>query len=117
VAQVSSKRILIVDDEPAVCLAIGELLRLDGHEVESTTTAEEAVELCKNSHFDLVFLDYYLSDTTGEELLGVFRRANPRQKIVIISGHRPYPIVGQADFLIRKPFTAEVIRRAIVRFA
>ena len=116
-AQVSLKRILIVDDEPAVCQAIGELLRLDGHEVETATNAEEAVELCKNTHFDLVFLDYYLGDMNGEELLSVFRRANPRQKIVIISGHKPYPIVGQADFLIRKPFTPEVIRRAIVRFA
>ena len=111
------KRILVVDDEPIVCRTLCDLLQLEGHEVETTSTASDAIEFCKMRHFDLIFLDYYLPEMTGEQVLTIIRRSNPRQKIVIISGQKPFPVVGQADFLIRKPFTAEIIRNAITRFA
>ena len=116
-AQEDAKRILVVDDEQPVCEAISEILKLDGHEVETANTLAQAIELSKENHFDLVFLDYALADITGDKVLSVLRRLNPRQKIVIISGQKPYPLVGQADFLIRKPCTAEIIRKAVVRFA
>lgn len=114
---VNAKRILIVDDEITICRALSELLTMDGHHVEITCAAGDAIELCKMRHFDLIFLDYYLPEMTGEKVLSVLRRANPRQRIVLMSGQRPFPAVGQADFVIRKPFTAELIRSTVARFA
>jgi CheY-like chemotaxis protein len=108
---------LIVDDEEIVCRAIEELLRADGHEVEVTTSSAEAVELCKIRHFDLIFMDYYLAEISGEQMLAILRRLNPRQRIVIMSGQKACPLVAQADFFIRKPFSTEIIRKSIARFA
>ena len=116
-SQAGSKRILVVDDETVVSEAIANLLRLDNHEVELAGSAQAAIALCENCDFDLIFLDFYLPDMNADELITVLRRTNPRQKIVIISGHRPLPVVPQAEFFIRKPFNAEVIRKAVARFA
>jgi CheY-like chemotaxis protein len=117
VVQAGSKRILVVDDEAVVSDAISQLLRLDGYEVETASTAQQAIQLCQTSDFDLIFLDFYLPDMSGDTLITTLRRTNPRQKIVVVSGHRPLPTVPQAEFLIRKPFSPDVIRKAVARFA
>ena len=111
------RRILVVDDEPVVSEAIANLLRLDGHEVELAANGQAAITQCESCDFDLIFLDFYLPDMNADQLITILRRTNPRQKIVIVSGHRPLPMVPQAEFFIRKPFNAEVVRKAVARFA
>lgn len=114
---VSPKRILIVDDEEVICQTIRHLLRLDTHEVETTTNPIDAIDLCKTRHFDLILLDYYLPHMTGEQVVPLLRRSNPKQRIILMSGQRPYPPIGEADFFIRKPFTADILRHAVGQFA
>src|SRR4051812_10766371 len=126
-----------------------ELLRRDGHEVEITSLPKDGVEFCKTRHFDLVFLDYHLPETTGDQVVSspplqkvgvefykprhfdlvfldyhlpettgdqvvsLLRQINPKQSIVLMSGHRPYPPLGEANFFIRKPFEADILRDAV----
>jgi len=111
------KDILVVDDEILICRALEELLTEDGHTVVTANTGGSAIELCKSRRFDLIFLDFYLPEMTGDQVLSILRRANPRQRVVLMSGGRPYPPVGTADDLIGKPFTSEVIREAVAKFA
>ena len=115
-AEETAKRILVVDDEPTICRILTELFMLDGHAVHTATTPGDAIELCRMRHFDLVFLDYYLPEMTGDKLVGIIRRTSPRQKIILMTGQRPFPRVGEADFLIRKPLTTEIVRDVIARF-
>jgi len=117
VTQQPPKRILIVDDEPSICRIVLELLRADGHDAHAATTPAEALELCGTRSFDLIFLDHCLPEMSGDELLAILRRANPKQKIVLISGQKPPPSVGHADFLVKKPFTADMIRDAVALYA
>jgi CheY-like chemotaxis protein len=117
VTQKPPKRILIVDDEPSICRIVVELLQGDGHDAHAATTPEEALELCRTLSFDLIFVDHCLSEMSAEELLAILRRAKPRQKIVLISGQKPPPAVGQADCLVKKPFTADTIRDAVALYA
>ena len=116
-AEERPKRILVVDDEPSICRILTDLLTLDGHAVHIATTPGDAIELCRMRHFDLVFLDYYLPEMTGDKLLGIIKRTNPRQRVVLMTGRKPFPRVGEAEFLIRKPMTTEVVRDMITRFA
>ena len=116
-AEESPKRILVVDDEPSICRILTDLLTLDGHAVHIATTPGDAIELCRTRHFDLVFLDFYLPEMTGDKLIAIIKRSSPRQKIVLMTGQRPIPRIGEAEFLIRKPMTVEVIRDMITRFA
>jgi len=116
-ADFAPKRILVVDDEEMVCRAISEVLRLDGHEVEVLSSPGDAIELCKRRHFDLIFLDYFLPEMSGDQVVTILRRGNPKQPIVLMSGQRPYPPMGEANSFIRKPFAVDVIRDAVTRFA
>ena len=116
-AKIQRKSILVVDDESIVCHTLEELLTGDGHSVFTTTSASTAIELYKSRRFDLIFLDYYLPEMTGDKVIGIIRRANPRQSIVLISGGRPYPPRGAADHIIPKPLTCEVVRDAVAKFA
>jgi len=115
--KIERKSILVVDDESIVCRTLEELLTGDGHSVFTTTSAGTAIELYKSRCFDLIFLDYYLPEMTGDKVIGIIRRANPRQRIVLISGGRPYPPRGAADHIIPKPLTCEVVRAAVAKFA
>jgi CheY-like chemotaxis protein len=115
--QPSPKRILIVDDESSICRVLTDLLRLDGHDSTVAQTGGEAIELCKARQFDLVLLDFQLPEMTGDQISNMIRCSNPKQKIVLMSGHKLQPTMDNADHCVRKPFTAQVIRDAIERFA
>ena len=50
-------RLLVVEDEPALCQSIAEGLRLDGYEVDTCGDGQEALELCCVERFALILLD------------------------------------------------------------
>jgi CheY-like chemotaxis protein len=115
--QPSPKRILIVDDEPSIGRVLMDLLTLEGHHPIVAQTGSEAIELCKERQFDLVFLDFQLAEMTGDLVLTMIRRSNPKQRIVLMSGHKLSPAMDNSEHCLRKPFTAQVIRDAITRYA
>jgi len=115
--KINPKDILVIDDEVVVCRALEELLVEDGHSVSTATSASSAIELCKSRRFHLIFLDYYLPEMTGDQVLSIIRRANPRQRVVLMSGGRPYPPRGTADELMGKPFTSEIVRQMVAKYA
>jgi CheY-like chemotaxis protein len=117
VAEENSKRILIVDDEPSICRILTDLLMVDGHYVWIASSPGDAIEHCRMRHFDLVFMDFHLPEMSGDKLLSILKRNSPRQRIVLMSGQKPFPKLGHAEFLVRKPFTAETIREVITKYA
>ena len=50
-------KILIADDDPAFRHSLEILLQIRGHQVQTVTTGEEAIEICRQTHFDLVLMD------------------------------------------------------------
>ena len=116
-SNISGKKILIVDDEVHVCTALGDILAADGHSISTVTSGDSALELCKTRTFDLIFLDFYLPDTTGDRVVAILRWNYPRQAIVLMSGERPSPPLGKADWFIPKPFSPTAIREAVAKFA
>src|ERR1017187_7581491 len=61
-------RILVVDDEPAVCGAIKMMLKFDGHEVQTANGSKEALALLEKGKFDLITVDYAMVGMKGDEL-------------------------------------------------
>ncbi len=111
----NSRRILIVDDEPSICRSLSELLMHEGHSVWIATSPGDAIEHCRMRHFDLVFMDFHLPEMSGDKLLSILKRNSPKQRIVLMSGQKPFP--KHREFLVRKPFTAENIREVIIKYA
>lgn len=61
----STKRILVVDDETDIIDLLRELLVSQGHEVDSATGAADALELIRATIYDAAILDFNLPDMNG----------------------------------------------------
>ena len=113
---VSKLRILVVDDEPAVGDTVKMLLKIDGHEVETTNSSKEALGLFESGRFDLVFTDFAMPGMNGHQLAAAIKAGAPDQPVIMITGHAgtllPSPDV---DFVVGKPFLLEHLREAIAK--
>jgi CheY-like chemotaxis protein len=78
------KRVLVVDDEPAVRAAIRQHLRLMGYEVVEAHSAETAWSCLENEMPDLVLLDVLLGETHGWDLLSRIRADERYTKLPIV---------------------------------
>lgn len=70
-------RILIIDDDPAVSVTLGRMLRLDGHEVTRVETAQEGLDTANSQVPDAIILDMRMPAMGGLEFLRRIR-SDPR---------------------------------------
>jgi diguanylate cyclase (GGDEF)-like protein/PAS domain S-box-containing protein len=61
-------RVLFVDDSASVRLAYQQLLQREGFAVETANSIGEGYERAKGGAYDLVVIDYFLGDGSGDEL-------------------------------------------------
>ena len=67
------KKILIVDDEEAVCWALNRALTQEGHRVLTAGSAEEGLSLAEKEGPDTIVLDVRLPGMDGLSALAKFR--------------------------------------------
>ncbi len=114
-----SESILVVDDVKEQREVARYLLETLGYKVDTAESGEEAVEMCRNSRYDLVILDMIMDP--GIDGLETYRRIleiNPDQKAVIASGFSETERVREAQQLgagayIKKPYTMENLAMAV----
>jgi DNA-binding NtrC family response regulator len=114
-------RILVVEDEPGIRLALSGLLRRLGHEVEQAERGEDAVACLEAAPFDLVLTDLALgSGASGMDVLRAARRLRPETPVVMITAHGSEKIaveamkLGAEDY-VPKPFDNDEIRLVVQR--
>jgi len=112
------ERILVVDDERSMQLAMKLALRTGGWEVEAASHAEEANAACDRTTFDLVVLDYMLPETNGLVLAQSWRAAGSSVPILLVSAQTDGPVVWRALKLgiidmIAKPMDPAQLRRRV----
>ncbi|MGB0669946.1 MAG: response regulator transcription factor [Rhodospirillales bacterium] len=81
------KRLLLVDDDEALAEMLDEQLRL--HEDFMTrlaASAQEALEVCKQDHFDIIILDVGLPDMDGRDVCRLMRKAGVKAPIIMLTG-------------------------------
>jgi len=98
-AQEAVKKILLVDDHPAVSQRIGELLSSTVPHVEmvSASSGERGLALLAEQTFDLVLLDLRLPGCGGIDVLKELRVSRPRLPVIIISSlpESPYATLAR----------------------
>lgn len=103
-----SKRLLIVDDEPAIVKGLVFSLKQDGYEIDEAYDGEEAVEKFKSNPYDLVVLDVMLPRLNGLEVLQRIREKSRVPVIMLTAkGEDMDKILGLdygADDYMTKPF-------------
>ena len=80
-------KILVIDDEIIICNAIKSHFTQKGYTVEICLSYNEFQEKINLEEFDLMFLDLYLKDIKGLDLLKIARKMEPSLKIIIISSY------------------------------
>ncbi len=100
------KRLLLVDDDPAIREAVGSVLTGERYEVISAGDGQEALEVARKRSFDLVLLDLSLPKKDGWDTFEVLTRQNPSLPVIIITARSnqlfPALAVG-AGALVEKP--------------
>ncbi|WP_337171115.1 sigma-54 dependent transcriptional regulator [Gemmatimonas aurantiaca] len=82
-----TRRILVIDDEPGIRQALGQLLEYEGFDVRTASGGTEGIALYDSFRPQLVFLDVKMAGLDGLEVLKRLRQADPNATVVMISGH------------------------------
>lgn len=114
------KRILVVDDDPAVVEYLCESLQGRGYEAKGLTSAVEGLAEVERERFDLVISDVEMPELRGVDLLEAILDVKPTQLVLLITAYGSVEMAvaavqaGACDFLT-KPFKIEVLLHAIER--
>src|SRR5205809_367274 len=113
-------RILIVDDEPSIVLALKDELVFEGFEVDSVSDGRAVLERAREFNPDVMLLDLALPGLNGFE---VCRQLRPQMTelwiiIVTVRGDEVDRVMGLelgADDYVTKPFSLrEIVARVMV---
>jgi DNA-binding NtrC family response regulator len=99
----SSIRVLVIDDEPAICMSLTAFLEDYGFDASSAESAEEALDLMKNNNYDVCVVDMRLPGKSGEELIIEARDHYPNQRHIIYTGSISFSLSDQLQELGMRP--------------
>jgi len=117
------KKILIIEDDPAVVEGLKEHLKNEHFDVIASDSGEKGYQMAKTENVDLILLDLILPDIDGTDVCRRLRNDSIHTPVVMLTGRKDEidKIIGLeigADDYVTKPFnTRELIARikAILR--
>jgi len=113
-------RILVVDDERAICIAIQRLFAGRGYEVDTAASGEEGMERLGRDGYHLVITDLNLKKLSGMDLLRWVKAHAPDTALVMITAYGSEKVaveamkLGAADYL-PKPFDNDELELVVDR--
>jgi DNA-binding response OmpR family regulator len=115
---VSSKRILVVDDDRTVLKSLKGILESEGYSVNTADKGRQALARFDSEHYDLVLLDVKLPDIDGTKLLRALHDRFPETVKVMVTG---YPTLTNAveslntgaDAYLMKPVNPRELLRVV----
>jgi DNA-binding response OmpR family regulator len=111
------KRILIIEDDPAIRAGLKETFATEGYSVSEADTGTKGFELASNNNFDLIILDLILPGKDGIEICKDLRSDGVKTPIIMVTSRKEEidKILGLeigADDYVTKPFS---IRELLAR--
>ncbi|NPA09940.1 MAG: response regulator [Chlorobi bacterium] len=120
-----NKKILIVDDDPRNIFALKLTLKARGYQIESSTMAQEAIEvLNKDNHFDVVLMDMMMPEMDGYEAIKMIKNTPSISNIPVIAvtaqampeDRQKCLDAGAADY-VSKPIDVDLLMNAIEKLS
>ena len=114
-------RILVVDDTPVNLVVAKGMLKASEAEVDTSESGEDAIELIKQKHYDLVFLDHKMPGMDGIETLGHAKKYSPETRYIALTANagtnarNEYIAAGFDDYL-PKPFKSDEMMKILRRY-
>lgn len=102
----TSKRILVIDDEPSVGLLVSHVLRDAGFEVVFAKTGAEGLAHFDAGGFDALFVDLMMPDMPGEAVIREVKARRPSLPVVLMTAEVEdrIPMRKNVDTYLNKPF-------------
>jgi DNA-binding NtrC family response regulator len=79
--------VLIVDDEPKICLTLRDILKRHGYQARFCTDPLQVIPALRSAPVDLLLIDVKMPGQDGIDLLRSVRAENPDIPVIMISGH------------------------------
>jgi CheY-like chemotaxis protein/HPt (histidine-containing phosphotransfer) domain-containing protein len=112
----SPHSVLVLDDDEVMRDLLEALLSLEGYEVTTAGTGEEALAALRNNRgFGIVLTDLHMPGLEGEALVQALRQANPAGSLLLgtSANEASAEILAQLDAFLPKPFDAAQLQQAI----
>ena len=115
-------RILVVDDDDAICMTLKMILATQKHDVTCVRNGEAAIAAAEGGDFDLALVDWTLPDIGGPEVMAQIRALSPRTRVCISTGQEAYAVSqalgeNRADAIVTKPFAVGDLLDTVARLA
>jgi two-component system cell cycle sensor histidine kinase/response regulator CckA len=116
----SVRRVLLVEDEPAVADGVIAVLQEAGIEVRAIERGADAADAAESFRPDAVILDLGLPDISGMDVYGSLRSIAPYLPIIFCSGHADQAELEQridssSVVFLRKPYDLDTLLGALQR--
>jgi signal transduction histidine kinase/CheY-like chemotaxis protein len=113
----TSRRILIVDDNADAAMSLSVLLEMEGHEVRSARTGTQALQVLERFDAHAVLLDIGLPGLDGYATADLIRqrRGAASPYLVALSGYGPPTNPGGFDAYLMKPLELARLDEILVR--
>jgi CheY-like chemotaxis protein len=115
-----AKRILIVDDDELVLIALEELLKPQGFEVQTVSSGSAALRALEHNRFDLMLLDIIMPEMDGLELCKKIReKENCRDTPIVFltakstEKDKTQGLEAGANLFLSKPISPEKLLQLI----
>lgn len=116
----SAVSVLVVDDEPGMRAILKKALSKKFSQVDTAESIEEAEELRKRCHFDLLIVDINLPGRSGIEWHEAFDPSTRRSDVIFMTGYADLDTAikalraGASDFIL-KPFNLDQMMQSVNR--
>jgi len=107
-------KVVVIDDEVSILKSLAAVLKDEGCEVNTFSSGIDASRNIEKINPDLIFLDIWMDDRNGLDVLQDLNSLVPKAEVVIISGHATIEVavkatkLGAAEF-IEKPLSIDQI--------
>lgn len=113
-----AEKVLLVDDEVDFLDSLAERMRARGMNVDTSSSAREAIQRAEDESFDAIVLDLMMPEMDGLEVLQKLKEKKPELQIILLTGHATLEKgieamkLGATDFL-EKPADLKTLTEKI----
>ena len=114
------KKVLLVDDELVILQDRSQIIKGLGYECMVARDGQEAIDLMKEDHPDVIMTDIKMPNKDGIDVLNAAREFDPHMPVILFTGYGTIASavgamkIGAFDY-IQKPFTPENLEQVLDR--
>ncbi|MEQ6377028.1 response regulator [Bacillaceae bacterium S4-13-58] len=111
--------VLIVDDQPGICLLLEEILKQEEIKVSIATDGRKALDMTNKNQYDVILLDYHLPLYNGKQVIKELEKKDYKTSIIVMSGtsRENVEVLSQNPLvkkIISKPFDIQELRNFVL---